>query len=148
LPQKHPCAGRKTRIIFFPALDGVCGKLVCRTRDHLLPGNKAGAVSLTFDDALDSHLSIAIPALNARGMKGTFFLITNKVTVWDPWKSAALAGHEIGSHTKSHPYLTSISLTQAQDEIAGARSEIDARITSQKCYRFHILMEISTTTSN
>jgi hypothetical protein len=33
------------------------------------------AVVLTYDDALSSHLDIAIPALDATGLKGTFFLI-------------------------------------------------------------------------
>ena len=40
------------------------------------PDNRKGAVSLGFDDGCPSHLSVAVPALNARGFKGTFFLIT------------------------------------------------------------------------
>lgn len=83
------------------------------------PGNKKGAISLTFDDACDSHLTVGIPALNARGMKGTFFLITGWVAAWDPWVNASITGHEIGSHTMSHPHLTTLSTTQVQDEMGG-----------------------------
>ena len=97
------------------------------------PDNKEGAVSLTFDDGCASHLSLGIPALDARGLKGTFFLITNNVGSWGPWINAADSGHEIGSHTKSHPYLTDLSLTQVQDELTGSKVAIDAQITSQQC---------------
>ena len=41
--------------------------------------NKAGAVTVTFDDGLISQYNLAVPALNARGFKGTFFAITNDV---------------------------------------------------------------------
>ena len=99
------------------------------------PENKAGAVSLTFDDGTQSQLSLGIPALDARGLKGTFYVITDRVgTAWDPWKSAAMAGHEIDSHTKSHPYLTSLSTAQIRDELGGSRPLIDAQITSQKVF--------------
>ena len=99
------------------------------------PENKAGAVSLTFDDGTQSQLSLGIPALNARGMKGTFFVITDRVGgAWDPWKNAAMAGHEIGSHTKSHPYLTTLSTSQLIDELGGSLPLIDAQITSQNVF--------------
>jgi peptidoglycan/xylan/chitin deacetylase (PgdA/CDA1 family)/lysophospholipase L1-like esterase len=99
------------------------------------PENKAGAVSLTFDDGTQSQLSLGIPALNARGMKGTFFVITDWVGgAWDPWKNAAIAGHEIGSHTKSHPYLTTLSTSQLIDELGGSLPLIDAQITSQNVF--------------
>ena len=39
--------------------------------------NRAGAVSITFDDGLISHYTLAVPALNARGFKGTFFITSN-----------------------------------------------------------------------
>ena len=100
------------------------------------PGNKKGALSLTFDDVCDSQLTVGIPELNARGMKGTFFVVTDWVVTWDPWVNASSAGHEIGSHTMSHPHLTTLSLPQMQDEMAGAKALIDANITSQKCLSF------------
>ncbi len=97
------------------------------------PDNKMGAVSLTFDDGCTSHLSLGIPALDARGLKGTFFLITDQVGSWGPWIDAANSGHELGSHSKSHPYLTILSPAQVQDELAGSKIAIDAHVTSQQC---------------
>ncbi|MFB3891872.1 MAG: polysaccharide deacetylase family protein [Phycisphaerae bacterium] len=64
-----------------------------------------GAVSLTFDDGNPSQLALAIPAMDALGFKGTFYL-NPRAPDWRrrlaPWKAVAAAGHEIGNHTLSH----------------------------------------------
>ncbi len=111
--------------------------------------NKAGAVSLTFDDGYISYFTIGVPALNARGFKGTFFIITNYTddptgdplnikASWDNWRTAAAQGHEIGSHSKSHPEqgLDALPPAQLQDEIQGSKIIIDTQITSQTCRSF------------
>lgn len=68
------------------------------------PGGKRAAVALTYDDALVSQLDIAIPALDAAGLKGTFFLIGSKITPEQVarWRAAAAEGHELGNHTIRH----------------------------------------------
>jgi peptidoglycan/xylan/chitin deacetylase (PgdA/CDA1 family) len=68
------------------------------------PGGKKLAVVLTYDDALSSHLDIAIPALDAAGLKGTFFL-TGSALVPEQigrWRAAAADGHELANHTVRH----------------------------------------------
>jgi sialate O-acetylesterase len=73
--------------------------------DELWYGKKA-AVVLTYDDALDVHLDNVIPALNARGFKGSFYLSAafpgSKNRIAD-WRRAAREGHELGNHTLFHP---------------------------------------------
>ena len=101
------------------------------------PENKNGAVSLAFDDGCQSHISLGVPALNARGLKGTFFVTIDGILdgyspPWNSWKGAANGGHEIGSHTISHSDLTSLPLSQVEYELAGSRAQIDAQITTQK----------------
>ena len=106
--------------------------------------NKAGAVSVTFDDGVLSQYTLAVPALNERGFKGTFFVITGIIDIetiqnfvtWDEWRNAANQGHEIGSHTKTHLHLPQLALTQMQEEIEEAKVTIDAQITTQKCLTF------------
>jgi peptidoglycan/xylan/chitin deacetylase (PgdA/CDA1 family) len=68
------------------------------------PGGRRAAVVLTYDDTLVSQLDIAIPALDAAGLKGTFFLIGGKITPEQiaRWRSAAAEGHELGNHTIRH----------------------------------------------
>ena len=66
----------------------------------------AGAVSLTFDDGRPCQLQKAIPAMNRRGLRGSFYLSVRKdwkEEQMKPWREVAQAGHEIGNHTLSHP---------------------------------------------
>ena len=43
---------------------------------------KKGAICLTFDDGHQSHIDIAIPELNKRGIPGTFFLNQSGNYAW------------------------------------------------------------------
>lgn len=67
------------------------------------PNGAKAAVVLTYDDALESHLANAIPALDAAGLKGTFFLANVKEADVDRWRRAAMSGHELANHTMFHP---------------------------------------------
>ena len=67
------------------------------------PGGAAAAVSLTYDDGLDSQLANVLPALERFGFKATFFLVRENIEarVAD-WRAVGEAGHEIGDHTAHH----------------------------------------------
>ncbi len=73
--------------------------------EELWHGKKA-AVVLTYDDALNVHLDNAIPALQERGLSGSFYLTSfapaskNRIK---EWRQAAENGHELGNHTLHHP---------------------------------------------
>ncbi len=70
------------------------------------PNQARAAVSLTYDDGLPDSLIRAVPDLNARGLRGTFYLTTGKRCVQgraDRWRRAFEQGHEIGSHSVRHP---------------------------------------------
>ena len=70
------------------------------------PANAAAAVSITYDDGLPDNLDRAIPDLNARNLRGTFYLTTGKRCVLrrkNDWRRAFEQGHEIGNHTVRHP---------------------------------------------
>lgn len=63
------------------------------------------AVSLAYDDALDSQLDIAVPALNRHGLKASFYLTLGSDTVRKrlaAWRKVAAQGHELGNHTLFH----------------------------------------------
>jgi peptidoglycan/xylan/chitin deacetylase (PgdA/CDA1 family) len=70
------------------------------------PGEAEAAVSLSYDDGMDSGLDHAIPDLENAGFRGTFYLATGywrvKLRKAD-WRNAFLNGHEIGNHTVRHP---------------------------------------------
>ena len=98
-------------------------------------GNKAGAVSLTFDDSLPGHWSHADPIMTAAGVRGTFFVITGSVD-WDGARAAALNGHEIGSHSTVNATLQNdanggLKLQQSHDAI---ETQIRSTISGYQCH--------------
>jgi sialate O-acetylesterase len=85
------------------------------------PNGALAAVSLTYDDGLDTHLATVIPALDKYGFKGTFFLsnfegvdhkwaLPNSKDPLTPrhlaWQAALRNGHELADHTVNHPCNT------------------------------------------
>jgi len=71
---------------------------------RLWPDGARGAVSLTYDDGLNSQLDNAVPELDRLGLKATFFL-TEANAHWrlPEWEALAREGHEVANHTMSHP---------------------------------------------
>jgi len=74
------------------------------------PEGCQGAVSLTFDDGLRSQLEVAVPVLNDRKLRATFYLNPRSSSPdrddWlerlAPWREVARQGHELGNHSISH----------------------------------------------
>lgn len=71
------------------------------------PANRRSAISLSFDDALTSHLEHAAPILDRYGLRGTFYVNPGPESMFekqiDRWRKVHEAGHELGNHTISHP---------------------------------------------
>ncbi|MFT5852499.1 MAG: peptidoglycan/xylan/chitin deacetylase (PgdA/CDA1 family), partial [Colwellia sp.] len=74
--------------------------------EHLIWPNQAkAAISLAYDDALNSHLDHALPALNKLNLKASFYLTLSSLTVdkrLEEWRRAAKQGHELGNHSINH----------------------------------------------
>ena len=69
------------------------------------PHGAKAAVSLAYDDAIDSQLDNAIPALDRAGLKGSFYLKLASPSLarrMPEWRAAAARGHELGNHTLFH----------------------------------------------
>lgn len=69
------------------------------------PKGQKAAVSLAYDDALNSQLDYAIPTLNKYGLKGTFYLQLSSPVVdqrLPEWRAAAKKGHELANHSLFH----------------------------------------------
>jgi oligosaccharide reducing-end xylanase len=96
-------------------------------------GFRTAAVSYTFDDNIASQYSIAVPMFNARGYKMTLFTVSGWVSSWSTLQNAAASGHEIASHTISHPDMSRLSTADQVIQNRDSKSVIEANITSQKC---------------
>ena len=83
------------------------------------PGDRSAAVSLTFDDAMQTQLDNAGPILKKHGLNGTFFAVTGPSSTWlkrpDDWRRLAAEGNEIGSHTVHHPCMLKVIKPHSQD---------------------------------
>lgn len=83
------------------------------------PGDRSAAISLTFDDAMQTHLDNAGPILRKHRLNGTFFVVTGPSSTWrkrpDDWKRLAAEGNEIASHTVHHPCMLKAIKPHSQD---------------------------------
>jgi peptidoglycan/xylan/chitin deacetylase (PgdA/CDA1 family) len=99
-------------------------------------------VILTFDDGYSNVLRNGMAPLAEHGFRAIQFLPVNFLGKRNEWDVAAgeapeaimdvsqvrewiSAGHEIGSHTLSHPFLTQLSRVQAREEIAASRRKLE-----------------------
>lgn len=70
------------------------------------PNGAKTAVSLSYDDALDSQLDNAAPSLDRHEFKASFYLTLASPSVGNrlsDWRALASRGHELGNHTIYHP---------------------------------------------
>ncbi|HEV2401947.1 MAG TPA: polysaccharide deacetylase family protein [Candidatus Sulfotelmatobacter sp.] len=82
------------------------------------PQDRVAAVSLTFDDGIDSHLDHVGPILKKHHLNGTFFVATG-LGPWEKrkaeWKQLADEGNELANHTVHHPCLLPEITPHSQD---------------------------------
>ena len=85
-------------------------------------------VALTFDaGANDNAVASILATLKRTNVPATFFLTGNFVTQFPASaRRIAAAGHRIGDHTLSHPYLTQLSDSAVRHEILGGAQQITA----------------------
>lgn len=113
-------------------------------------------VVITFDDGYVNVLRYGIQVLAATKFTAIQFLPANllgKCNEWDVGLGEArepimdagqvrewiAAGHEIGSHSLSHPYLTQIPVDQAREEINASRKKLEdlfGRPIAHFCYPY------------
>jgi peptidoglycan/xylan/chitin deacetylase (PgdA/CDA1 family) len=109
----------------------------------------AKPIVLTFDDGFEDAYSTVLPALRARGMRGTFFVVTSLVgadaphrvvreenggqrryLVWPEVRALAAAGMEIGSHGERHLRLADLDRAQVLGELTRSKQSLDGALES------------------
>jgi oligosaccharide reducing-end xylanase len=97
-------------------------------------GFRASAVSYTFDDNSPKQFSVAQPMFDARGLQATFFCIVGNLSTsqWATLESAAAKGHEIASHTLTHPSLPTLTDDRVVAELSESKNLIESH-TGKKC---------------
>ena len=89
-------------------------------------GLAPGQVALTFDDGPHPSLTpIVLDTLRRYGVRATFFVIGRNAAAHPDLVRRALAeGHSVGTHSWSHPYLTSLGDEQARTEVVRAQDTV------------------------
>jgi peptidoglycan/xylan/chitin deacetylase (PgdA/CDA1 family) len=89
----------------FPAFTQESGQAV------IWPDGRKIAVSLSYDDALNSQLDNALPALDKHKFKASFYIVPNSDVInkrMQEWKALTENGHELGNHSVYHPCRASL----------------------------------------
>ncbi len=105
-------------------------------------GNTGRHITLTFDDGFANVLRHGLEPLARNGFRAIEYLVADRLGGSNDWDlpdgevqeklmDAAqvgdwlAAGHEIGSHTLTHPHLTRISPQRAKEEIFTSRKKLE-----------------------
>ena len=131
--------------------------LSMRDLEPYLAGKMHGkVVGITFDDGFLNNLENALPVLKQFGFTSTCYAVSNAfggTNAWDlslgiaqkplmskaNWTQWLDAGMEVGSHTRNHANLKSLSLPQAQAEIEGSKQDLEATLKCEVrhfCYPY------------
>lgn len=101
-------------------------------------------VFLTFDDGFRDVFEHALPILREHGFRAMLFLVADLIGKTNEWQQRAgdvveplmdeaqirewlAAGHEIGSHTRTHPHLTRLPPEEAREEIVASKKKLEDR---------------------
>jgi peptidoglycan-N-acetylglucosamine deacetylase len=85
-----------------------------------------GSIALTFDDGPSEATPRVLDVLDRFGVKATFFECGSNVRrLPDVTRQVTTAGHEIGNHTDTHPFLHLRGAAFIRAEILGAQRTIE-----------------------
>jgi GT2 family glycosyltransferase/peptidoglycan/xylan/chitin deacetylase (PgdA/CDA1 family) len=111
-------------------------------------------VILTFDDAYDDFLSEAFPVLEHLGFKATVFVVVDRIGKTNEWdglkgfpsrrlltlsqiRDLYRHGVHIGSHTLTHPCLTTLSDGELEREVSDSKHKLEDLLGSEvPCFSY------------
>ncbi len=88
-------------------------------------------IRITFDDGNRSDRTIALPVLQARGLRADFFVLTGRIGqpgALDAGDIRAMraAGMGIGSHGVAHRHWSRLDAAALREELAGSKTVLEA----------------------
>lgn len=111
------------------------GKGSLTTDDYSLVSATTGrfdraTVSLTFDDGNDTDMLAAAPALAGAGVRASFYPISGYLgqpgyVTGSDLRSLVSGGHEVGSHTVTHPDLVELGSARRLSELVGSKVTLE-----------------------
>jgi peptidoglycan/xylan/chitin deacetylase (PgdA/CDA1 family) len=135
---------------------GLVGVTLSEGIRRLRTRNAARCVVLTFDDGYADNVVNAAPILKEYGFGATCFVVSERIGSYNTWDAEALGGRkplmseaqlktwvdegfEVGSHTSTHPDLTTLPRDAVMAELVSSRDAL-ARLIGAPivtfCYPF------------
>jgi peptidoglycan/xylan/chitin deacetylase (PgdA/CDA1 family) len=104
--------------------------------------NGERTVALTFDDGFVSAFEAAMEMLAQHKFRAIQFLVADRIGQFNEWevqlgeareslmdagqvREWLAAGHQIGAHTLTHPFLTRVSIREAREEIISSKKKLE-----------------------
>jgi peptidoglycan/xylan/chitin deacetylase (PgdA/CDA1 family) len=135
---------------------GLAGVTLSEGIRRLRTRNAARCVVLTFDDGYADNVINAAPILGEYGFGATCFVVSERIGSHNTWDAELLggrkslmseaqlktwvdAGFEVGSHTCTHPDLTTLSRDEVMEELVSSRKALQHLIGAPIvtfCYPF------------
>ncbi|MFO1459458.1 MAG: polysaccharide deacetylase family protein [Verrucomicrobiota bacterium] len=105
-------------------------------------GGGARRIALTFDDGFENVLRLGLGPLREHGFRAIQYLVPGLLGGTNEWEQRQgeaverlmdaaqvrewlAAGHWIGAHTRTHPWLTKIPLGEAREEIRSSKLALE-----------------------
>lgn len=102
-------------------------------------GRGGRMVALTFDDGYVDFCTEALPLLRRYGMTATVYVVAGRLAGQNDWddgprldlldadqvRAVAAAGHEIGSHSLTHPHLAGLDPARLREETATSKQVLE-----------------------
>jgi peptidoglycan/xylan/chitin deacetylase (PgdA/CDA1 family) len=108
-------------------------------------------IVITFDDGFENQLTNAAPTLEEHGVRACFYLISDLIGAseertdeicrdrilmpialeplsWDQARELARLGHELGSHTQTHPNLAALTDADRERELVDSKLALEDRL--------------------
>jgi peptidoglycan/xylan/chitin deacetylase (PgdA/CDA1 family) len=88
-------------------------------------------IRITFDDGNRSDRTIALPVLQASGLRADFFVLTGRIGQPGSLDAADIralrtAGMGIGSHGVAHRHWNSLGAAELREELVGSKAALEA----------------------
>jgi len=131
--------------------------------EYRLPPTRS--VVVTFDDGYADNLRIALPILRRYGFSATIFLVSGRVGAtndwahnnglinrhllsWDDIKKMQDEGIDFGAHSRTHLSLLSLTAEKMQNEIRGAKNDLECKLSVPINYFAYPYGEFNSTIKN
>jgi peptidoglycan/xylan/chitin deacetylase (PgdA/CDA1 family) len=100
-------------------------RLIARGKPIYCAGSRGNEVALTFDDGPGPYTRLMLAKLHKHGVRATFFVVGRNIQLLPDAPRDERAIGAVGDHTFTHPLLTAIAPSEAEDQIVKTQRALE-----------------------